>query len=59
MPRGVVKGSRVLPEPAEIAIGLLGDVMLGRMVAVELERQPPETLSAPELRKLARRTWWC
>ena len=42
------------PEPAEITIGLLGDVMLGRMVAMELERQPPETLWAPELRELAR-----
>jgi Bacterial capsule synthesis protein PGA_cap len=41
-------------EPAGIAIGLLGDVMLGRMVAAALERQPPETLWAPELRELAR-----
>ena len=40
-------------EPAGIAIGLLGDVMLGRMVALELEHQPPETLWAPELRELA------
>ena len=40
-------------EPAGIAIGLLGDVMLGRMVAAALERQSPETLWAPELRELA------
>jgi hypothetical protein len=30
-----------------VAIGLLGDVMLGRMVAEALQRQPPETLWAP------------
>ena len=41
------------PKPAGIAIGLLGDVMLGRMVAAALERQPPPTLWAPELRELA------
>lgn len=41
-------------ESAGIAIGLLGDVMLGRMVALELERRGPETLWAPELRELAR-----
>jgi capsule synthesis protein PGA_cap len=41
-------------EDAGVAIGLLGDVMLGRMVAVALEREPPETLWAPELRELAR-----
>ena len=40
-------------QPAGIAIGLLGDVMLGRMVARALERQPPETLWAPGLRELA------
>ena len=40
-------------EPGGIAIGLLGDVMLGRMVARALERRPPETLWAPELRELA------
>ena len=34
-------------------IGLLGDVMLGRMVGKALHRQPPETLWAPELRELA------
>ena len=39
-------------EPSGITIGLLGDVMLGRMVAVALERQSPETLWAPELREL-------
>jgi len=43
----------VSPKPAGIAIGLLGDVMLGRMVAAALERQPPPTLWAPELRELA------
>ncbi len=41
---------RVAPS---IAIGLLGDVMLGRMVAEALQRQLPETVWAPELRKLA------
>jgi len=35
-----------------VAIGLLGDVMLGRMVAEALGRQPPEALWAPELREL-------
>ncbi len=39
---------------AGIAIGLLGDVMLGRMVAATLEREPPETLWSPKLRELAR-----
>ncbi|MHB1570927.1 MAG: CapA family protein [Solirubrobacteraceae bacterium] len=34
-------------------VGLLGDVMLGRMVAAALERQPPAELWAPELRELA------
>jgi capsule synthesis protein PGA_cap len=43
----------VPPEPRGITIGLLGDVMLGRMVAVAQERQSPETLWAPELRELA------
>jgi Bacterial capsule synthesis protein PGA_cap len=43
----------VAREPSGITIGLLGDVMLGRMVAVALERQPPETVWAPELRELA------
>lgn len=38
---------------AGLAIGLLGDVMLGRMVGEALRRQPPETLWAPELRELA------
>ena len=37
-----------------IAIGLLGELMLGRMVAGTLERQPPEALWATELRELAR-----
>jgi len=36
-----------------IAIGLLGDVMLGRMVAGALHRQRPEELWAAELRELA------
>jgi poly-gamma-glutamate synthesis protein (capsule biosynthesis protein) len=36
-----------------VAIGLLGDVMLGRMVAEELGSRPPESLWAPELRDLA------
>jgi poly-gamma-glutamate capsule biosynthesis protein CapA/YwtB (metallophosphatase superfamily) len=36
-----------------IAIGLFGDVMLGRMVAEALERQPPGALWDPELRRLA------
>jgi poly-gamma-glutamate capsule biosynthesis protein CapA/YwtB (metallophosphatase superfamily) len=40
-------------EPAGIAVGLLGDVMLGRMVAEALRDQPPEALWAPELRELA------
>ena len=40
-------------DPGRVAIGLLGDVMLGRMVAEELQRRPPETLWAPELRDLA------
>jgi len=40
--------------PAGITVGLLGDVMLGRMVARALERERPETLWAPELRELAR-----
>jgi poly-gamma-glutamate capsule biosynthesis protein CapA/YwtB (metallophosphatase superfamily) len=34
-------------------IGLLGDVMLGGIVAKGLRRQPAETLWAPELRELA------
>ncbi|HZE05523.1 MAG TPA: CapA family protein, partial [Solirubrobacteraceae bacterium] len=38
---------------AAVAIGLLGDVMLGRMVGKALQRRPPETLWAPELRELA------
>jgi len=42
-----------MAQPAGIAIGLLGDVMLGRLVAGVLERQWPETLWAPELRDLA------
>jgi hypothetical protein len=59
VPLGVVKGQRVPAEPAGIAIGLLGDVMLGRMVAAALEHQPPETMWAPELRELpAHWTWW-
>jgi poly-gamma-glutamate capsule biosynthesis protein CapA/YwtB (metallophosphatase superfamily) len=40
-------------QPAGIAIGLLGDVMLGRLVAQALRDQPPEALWAPELRELA------
>jgi poly-gamma-glutamate synthesis protein (capsule biosynthesis protein) len=43
----------VPPERAGIAIGLLGDMMLGRMVAGALEPQPPEALWEPELRELA------
>jgi len=39
---------------AGFAIGLLGDVMLGRMVGIALERQSPETLWAAELQDLAR-----
>jgi poly-gamma-glutamate synthesis protein (capsule biosynthesis protein) len=39
--------------PAGIAIGLLGDVMLGRTVAKALEHRAPETIWAPELRALA------
>jgi poly-gamma-glutamate capsule biosynthesis protein CapA/YwtB (metallophosphatase superfamily) len=38
---------------AGIAVGLLGDVMLGRMVAEALRRQSPEELWAAELRELA------
>jgi len=38
---------------ADVAIGLLGDVMLGRMVAETLEHRPPETLWAAALRELA------
>ena len=38
---------RCLQQPAGIAIGLLGDVMLGRMVAEALERQPPESAVGP------------
>lgn len=41
-------------ERAGVAIGLLGDVMLGRMVAETLKRRSPETLWAAELRELAR-----
>jgi poly-gamma-glutamate capsule biosynthesis protein CapA/YwtB (metallophosphatase superfamily) len=41
-------------EPPGVTIGLLGDVMLGRMVAKALQREAPETLWAPELRALAR-----
>ena len=41
------------PKSAGIAIGLLGDVMLGRMVGKALERRPPEALWAAELRELA------
>ena len=41
------------PKSAGIAIGLLGDVMLGRMVAKAVERRPPEALWAAELRELA------
>ena len=41
-----------MSQSAGIAIGLLGDVMLGRMVARALERQAPETLWAAELREL-------
>jgi poly-gamma-glutamate capsule biosynthesis protein CapA/YwtB (metallophosphatase superfamily) len=36
------------------AIGLLGDVMLGRSVAEALADAPPEEVWAPELRQLAR-----
>ena len=37
-----------------VAIGLLGDVMLGRMVAEALRHRSPAMLWAPELRDLAR-----
>ena len=40
-------------QPPGITIGLLGDVMLGRMVAEALREQPPETLWDPRLRALA------
>jgi poly-gamma-glutamate synthesis protein (capsule biosynthesis protein) len=36
-----------------VAIGLLGDVMLGRMVAEALERHPPESVWSAEFRELA------
>ena len=42
-----------MTRPPNLAIGLLGDVMLGRMVAEALHQRPPETLWAPELRELA------
>ncbi len=44
---------RAASQTTSVAIGLLGDVMLGRMVGVALERQSPESLWAPELRDLA------
>jgi poly-gamma-glutamate capsule biosynthesis protein CapA/YwtB (metallophosphatase superfamily) len=43
----------VSQQPSGIAIGLLGDVMLGRMVARALRHQAPEMLWAPDLRQLA------
>jgi poly-gamma-glutamate capsule biosynthesis protein CapA/YwtB (metallophosphatase superfamily) len=41
-------------QPTGAAIGLLGDVMLGRMVTEAVRAQPPETLWDPELRELAK-----
>jgi hypothetical protein len=43
-----------LAEFTSVAIGLLGDVMLGRMVAEALHRESPEARWAPALRELAR-----
>lgn len=40
-------------EPSGVAIGLLGDVMLGRMVAEALGRRAPESVWSAELRELA------
>jgi poly-gamma-glutamate capsule biosynthesis protein CapA/YwtB (metallophosphatase superfamily) len=40
-------------KPSGVAIGFLGDVMLGRMVAEALERRPPETVWSAEVRELA------
>lgn len=37
-----------------MTIALAGDTMLGRSVAAELERRPPETLFAPEVVEIAR-----
>jgi poly-gamma-glutamate capsule biosynthesis protein CapA/YwtB (metallophosphatase superfamily) len=42
-----------LSSPTGIAIGLLGDVMLGRMVGAALRHQRPKTLWSAELRELA------
>jgi len=42
-----------LAKATGIAIGLLGDVMLGRMVGAALNQQRPETLWSAELRELA------
>jgi poly-gamma-glutamate synthesis protein (capsule biosynthesis protein) len=39
--------------PSGIAIGLLGDVMLGRLVADALGRRGPQSVWSPELRELA------
>lgn len=39
--------------PSGVAIGLLGDVMLGRMVGEALDRQAPESVWAPDVRELA------
>ncbi len=41
------------PAPGSIAIGLLGDVMLGRLVAEALRDRSPETVWDPALRELA------
>lgn len=38
----------------QVTIALAGDTMLGRRVAAELERRPPETLFAPEVVEIAR-----
>ena len=41
-----------MSESASVAIGLLGDVMLGRMVAEALRREPRAAVWAPALREL-------
>ncbi len=45
---------RAVSPPGSVAIGLLGDVMLGRMVAGALRSQQPGDLWAADLRALAR-----
>ena len=42
-----------MPQSAGITIGLLGDVMLARIVALALREKPPEALWDPELPALA------